>query len=231
VLAELPPILIQDLPMELLPEQESSYKEVAYEASRAAAFGGSASFLLARITELKKICNFDPETGASCKLEALTDIADSIDGAGGKLLIFSQYVQTLRKIQKSLPIPATLYYGGLAIPERDEIVRAFKEEPGPRALLISLKAGGVGLNLPNASHVVMFDRWWNPAVEMQAIQRAHRFGRSSRLHVIRFLVINTIEERIVRLLHDKQDMFEDLVEDAPSATTRIGLLKELLVLK
>jgi len=84
-------------------------------------------------------------------------------------------------------------------------------------LLVSLKAGGVGLNLPEASAVVLFDRWWNPATEDQAIQRAHRFGRTTPLHVVRFLVENSVEERIDEVLRQKREVFEEYVAGAASA--------------
>lgn len=225
VLSELPPLQIQEMALELLPEQRLSYD------SRAAAVrsNGSSSDLLAIVTALKQICNFDPSTGVSCKLEVLNDIVRSLTGSQDKLLIFSQYVETLNRLKESLEIETEVYHGGLSASERDNVISRFQDETGPRALLVSIKAGGVGLNLPQASHVVMFDRWWNPAVEMQAIQRAHRFGRTAKLHVVRFCVVDSIEERIVELLHQKEDLFEDVVEDAPSSKDQSHLLRRLLL--
>jgi SNF2 family DNA or RNA helicase len=94
-------------------------------------------------------------------------------------------------------------------------------------LLVSLRAGGVGLNLPSASVVLLFDRWWNPAVENQAVQRAHRFGRDRPLQVVRFLVADSIEERIDTLLTEKQAIFEQYVEQAENATVRLFSRNEL----
>ena len=128
--------------------------------------------------------------------------------------LFAIYIETLSFIAGRLPGAISVFHGGLSEAVRASIVATFEAEPGPRSLLISLKAGGVGLNLNSASLVVMFDRWWNPAVENQAITRAHRFGKTEPLQVIRFVVKNTIEERIASILEDKSELFEQYVESA-----------------
>ena len=89
----------------------------------------------------------------------------------------------------------------------------FRAGPTPRVMLVSLRAGGVGLNLGEATHVVLYDRWWNPAVEVQAVFRAHRFERKDPLHVIRFLIADTIEERIARILEQKARLFNEIVRN------------------
>jgi SNF2 family DNA or RNA helicase len=132
--------------------------------------------------------------------------------------VFSQYVKTLQWLAGELNgMPSRIFHGELSIQEREDTISWFRKSPGPLVLLVSLKAGGVGLNLQEASTVVMFDRWWNPATEDQAIQRAHRFGRKRPLHVFRFLVDNTIEERIDDLIKDKKNLFKKYVEDAKNA--------------
>lgn len=134
------------------------------------------------------------------------------------MLIFSQYVETLKWLSQQLNgMPYRIFHGDLREQEREETIRWFRESQGPCVLLMSLKAGGVGLNLQEASTVIMFDRWWNPAVEEQAMQRAHRFGRSRALHVFRFLVSDTIEERIETLLREKKILFKEYVEGAENA--------------
>jgi SNF2 family DNA or RNA helicase len=100
----------------------------------------------------------------------------------------------------------------MTVEARYDAIATFKKGTAPRALLTSLRAGGVGLNLGEATHVVLFDRWWNPAVEKQAIYRAHRFDREAPLHVVRFLVEDTIEERIAEILGRKEDLFNEVVE-------------------
>jgi len=128
-------------------------------------------------------------------------------------------VKTLKFIFDRLRdrISCEVYHGGLSEDERNMITRRFQEEKGPRVLLMSLRAGGIGLNLQAASSVVLFDRWWNPALEEQAINRAHRFNRKNVLHVFRFTVINSIEEKIVRVLEKKTALFEQYVNEAENA--------------
>jgi SNF2 family DNA or RNA helicase len=103
--------------------------------------------------------------------------------------------------------------------ERDRALEDFQKGPTPVALLLSLKAGGVGLNIPDATHVVLFDRWWNPAAEDQAIHRAHRFGRTLPLLVYRLRVIDSIEDRIVEISQDRQRLFDVVVEDSLTEST------------
>jgi SNF2 family DNA or RNA helicase len=223
VLPDLPPILKQDLNLTLSSEQRSAY-ESAWSSRRSQVYGsgnGGQKNLLAVITRLKQICNLEEESGESTKLEALQLILDSQTESTDKVLVFSQYVETLKWIAEQLHIPCKLYHGGMKHEDRDTAIEWFRETDGPCVFLISLKAGGVGLNLQEASTVVLFDRWWNPAAEEQAIQRAHRFGRKRPLHVIRFLVKNTIEERIDDLLKEKQELFDQYVEQADSVDQKL----------
>jgi SNF2 family DNA or RNA helicase len=220
VLSELPPILIQDMPLELQGRQLIAYQDLwAARPDFLPSEGGgrSTAAMLGLITRLKQVCNLDRSSGESVKLEALQLIFDALHDDDDRVIVFSQYVQTLLWISERVTIPFDLLHGGLSEADRDAAVSNFERARGPRALLVSLKAGGVGLNLQAASTVVLFDRWWNPAIEHQAIQRAHRFGRTRPLHVFRFLVVNSIEERIARILEEKQVLFEQYVEDAESA--------------
>lgn len=219
VLGELPPIIIQDIPLELEGAQLDAYETVWASRERLVSANGlpaSEAHLLAVITKLKQICNHDRESGESAKLDALQLIMENAQAATDKIIIFSQYVETLNWVAVRLSLPFGLFHGGMSEMERDRLLSEFEAEPGPRALLLSLRAGGVGLNLNAASMVVMFDHWWNPAVENQAIQRAHRFGRSVPLQVVRFLVEDTIEDRIAELLAQKEDLFRTYVDEAES---------------
>lgn len=238
VMKDLPPVIIQDLPIDLGVEQKASYDEVWYsrtDAIQDASKPVSTAALFAVLTKLKQKCNFDSESGASAKLEALLTLLESVVGPNDKVILFSQYVETLRWLTDRLgDIPYEIYHGGLGADERDVIVQRFEKEPGPRILLMSLRAGGIGLNLQAASLVVLFDRWWNPAVEIQAIYRAHRFDRSRPLHVVRFLVNDTVEEQIDQILKTKQALFEEYVEQAPSAEVHLltrGDLMRILALQ
>ena len=185
--------------------------------------------MLALITRLKQACNFEPTTGESAKLEALSLVIEGLEAVDHKLLVFSQYVKTLKWLARKLAgtVKIDIIHGGLSEGEKDEAVSKFNSEPGPRVLLTSLKAGGVGLNLGTASHVVLFDRWWNPAVEEQAIHRAHRFERDRILHVMKFQVVDSIEDRIATILGEKRQMFEEYVEAADSSTVRTLSVSEL----
>ena len=137
--------------------------------------------VLALITRLKQICNYDPLTETSVKLNYLRDSLKAIAERGEKALIFSQYRKTLDFIEARLeefnPVP---YHGGLWPSQKEAALARFKEDSDAKAMLISLQAGGVGLNLQEASYVFHYDRWWNPAVERQAEDRAYRLGQRAR---------------------------------------------------
>ena len=231
VLKDLPPIIYRDLRLELLPRQRKSYESVW---SRRNALQGStrqeaAIGMLALLTRLKQICNFDDESGESVKMAVLSDLLERAAAKGEKLLIFSQYVKTLEWISERLETPHDIYHGQLSQAARDNILTTFRNHAGPRVLLMSLQAGGVGLNLQDASTVVLFDRWWNPAREDQAIHRAHRYGRQSVLQVVRFLVEDSVEQRIDAILHRKRDLFEDYISDAPQLKSEsFQTLREIL---
>jgi len=224
VLNEIPPIIVQDMLLELTGAQEAAYTDLwlsRHAQARRDGIPASDGAMLALITRLKQLCNYDATSGDSAKLEALSVLLEECSGPEDKVIIFSQYVQTLRFISKHLYFfPHDIYTGEQSKEEKERVLARFRRQPGPRALLMSLRAGGVGLNIQEASTVVLFDRWWNPAVEDQAIQRAHRFGRDRPLHVVRFLVADTIEERIETILKEKRSAFERYVESAENAPSR-----------
>ncbi len=228
VLPELPERLDQELPITLLPNQRRAYDETwQHEHSRYNP--ARISTMLSSISRLKQLCNYDPESQESAKLDALRDIVDTVRAEDGKLLVFSQYVTTLKWLQTQLELKAYLYHGGMATPERDEALQNFARASEPVVLLVSLRAGGVGLNIPTATHVVIFDRWWNPAVEEQAIARADRLGRATPLTVFRFLSVGTVEESIKELMYKKRLLFEDYVEQAPNpARVDADVLRRIL---
>ncbi len=236
VLSELPPIIEQNVYLELSSDQQAAYDSL-WDSRRAiiSNYGKpvKAIHLLALITRLKQVCNFDFNSGASTKLEELQLIVENLEDIDDKILVFSQYVETLRWLSSRLGITCDIFHGDLTDENKDAVLTKFRAQPGPRALLVSLRAGGVGLNLQEASTVVLFDRWWNPASEMQAIQRAHRYGRTRPLHVFKFIIKNTIEERIADLLNHKQGLFEEYVDDAPQqhgGTLSLEQLYHLLAL-
>jgi SNF2 family DNA or RNA helicase len=231
VLGELPPIIEQEIVLELEGRQQEAYSELWLDRKEKAAAGGlpvSDTTLLSMITALKQLCNYEGTSGESIKLEAFKLVLEKAVGPGDKIILFSQYVETLKFIQRKLADFPCLMYTGEQAPEiRDEVLSKFRSEVGPQLLLMSLRAGGVGLNIQEASCVVLFDRWWNPAVESQAVQRAHRFGRDRPLHVIRFLVANSIEERIMEVLRGKGEIFHRYVEDAENADVKAFTRSEM----
>ena len=220
VLADLPPIILQDVHLVLDGQQLCAYRDAWHGRltdSILCTQRGTAS-LFALLTRLKQLCNMHVPSGESVKLDALKVVLENHRASGDKLLLFSQYVETLEWLATRLDgFPNRIYHGGLNGQARDETLRWFKHSAGPSMLLVSLKAGGVGLNLQEAATVVMFDRWWNPAAEDQAIQRAHRFGRKRPLHALRFIVDDTVEQRVAALLHRKRLLFDQYVNEADNA--------------
>lgn len=221
VAQDLPPILYQDLPLDLAGRQRDHYDEIWSGRRRSLHATGlpvGEANMLALITKLKQACNVHRESAESVKLEALQILLESLI-PGDKVLVFSQFVDTLDFIRDNLKgCRSAMYHGGLSEDQRDAVLDEFRSDRGPEVLLVSLRAGGVGLNLQIAGAVILFDRWWNPAVEDQAIQRAHRFGRERPLHVFRFLVADSIEERIADVLGEKRQVFADYVDEADNAS-------------
>ena len=180
VLAALPPKLCRDAEIDLTPEQRESYQRAEEEGVvRLAEMGGDLTIqhVFELILRLKQICNFDPVTGASSKLERLTADLEECVASGRKALVFSQWVGSLLTLRERLARFGVLEYHGRIRPrQRDATIEQFRDDPSKHVLLMSYGAGGVGLNLQFASYVFLLDRWWNPAVEDQAINRAHRIG-------------------------------------------------------
>ncbi len=222
VLPFLPPKQMREEWLELTPEQKQ-----AYAAAEACGLGGLSqvgtagmhAHLLALLTRLKEICNLEPTSGASAKLAFLLAELPEILACDEKVLVFSQYPEkTLTPLlPRLLPYGACLFSGSLSQWERDEVVRRFEEEDWPRVLLVSLKAGGVGLTLTRANHVYHFDHWWNPAVMSQAEDRVHRIGQHRAVTITSLLTRGTVEEKIHRLLADKRRLFAEVMDglDAP----------------
>lgn len=222
VLDDLPDLLEENIYIDLTDTQIGVYNKTIkqkFELDKK-----DSSGMLALITELKKICNFDPISGQSGKLEVLNQILSEKILNNEKVIIFSQYVKTLEFIKENIKYESLIYEGSLNSEKKDEIINNFKNKSDTNVLLMSIKSGGVGLNLQEASTVIIFDRWWNPATENQAIARAHRLGNKNKVHAIKFIAAGTIEERIIELLEIKQDYFDDVVEGAAEKNNKIKLL-------
>ena len=209
-LPELPDRIDQTIELELEGDQLHEYERVWDDRTRHHANHGA---FLAILTRLKQICNYLPGAASSSKLQALGLIVENSLTMKRKVLVFSQYVETLRWLQPRITGGNPLiFHGGLSEDERVEMLASFQGAGDTDVLLMSLSAGSVGLNLQDADVVVLFDRWWNPAIEEQAVRRAHRFGRTRPVHVFKFIVRNTVEERIDEILTRKQGLFDTYVE-------------------
>jgi SNF2 family DNA or RNA helicase len=212
VLNELPELIEENIYINMTGKQKIRYDNTFNKKDSLDL--NQSSNVLALITELKKICNYDDESNESGKLNHLKEILDELNRKKEKVIVFSQYVKTLEYIKQNLNQNAMMYHGGMKTVEKDNVLKEFKDSKNPEILLMSLKAGGVGLNLQEASTVILFDRWWNPAVESQAIARAHRMGNKKIVHAIKFVTPDSIETRILQLLHEKEELFEDVIEGA-----------------
>jgi len=220
VLKDLPPKTVVTVPIELGARQRASYERARTEGVVRLCEGGDAitiTHVLALITRLKQICNRCPESGESAKGKDLAERLEEVVGSGHKALVYSQWVDDhfgLGMLEERLPALRPLRYSGQIEPgERERILHRFRSDPGARVLLLSLRSGGVGLNLQEASYVFHFDRWWNPSAERQAEDRAHRIGQASPVHVYRYVCVDTIEERIDEILEGKQRLFDTVVDD------------------
>jgi SNF2 family DNA or RNA helicase len=172
--------------------------------------------VLAAITALKQICNHPaaytgddgPLAGRSGKLARLEEIVDDVFAAGERVLIFTHFATWGVKLADHLSArtgtPVACYHGGLTRGARDEMVREFQEGEGPGVMVLSLKAGGTGLNLTAASHVVLYDRWWNPAVEDQARDRVWRIGQTRTVLAHRLICPGTVDERVEEVVAGKR---------------------------
>jgi SNF2 family DNA or RNA helicase len=229
VLQDMPPRLNRDERIELGAEQRETYRRAEEEGVlRLAGMGAEATIrhVFELVLRLKQICNFDTATGESAKLDCLEAELEEVQASGRKALVFSQWVETLGRLRGQLHrFGALEYHGGMSTAARDETIRRFRHEKKHSVLLLSYGAGAVGLNLQFAQYVFLFDRWWNPAVEDQAINRAHRIGAAGAVTVTRFLSVDTIEERIDEVLRRKRDLSDTILSEA-EAPAASGLTAE-----
>jgi SNF2 family DNA or RNA helicase len=218
VQSDMPPKIFRDLTLDLTPAQLTAYERAENEGIVQLNELGetiSVQHVFHLVMRLKQICNFDPLTGESAKLEQLLTDMEEVAANGRKAIIFSQWVEPLEILADALQQYNPLqYHGRISQNERTPILDQFKADPDRHVLLMSYGSGSVGLNLQFTNYVFLFDRWWNPAVEDQAINRAHRIGQRHPVTVTRFLAENTIEARIANVLEAKRKVFNDLVASA-----------------
>ncbi|MHB0981312.1 MAG: SNF2-related protein [Thermoleophilia bacterium] len=234
VLTELPPKRLHSVMLDLTAAQRLAYDKAERQGIVELQSRGetiSITHVLSLITRLKQICNFCPETGQSAKLADLTERIEVLRAEDHRVLVFTQFTDNsfgVEAIARGLSEFGPLTYtGAMSQEERHHTLGRFKSDATHSALILSLKAGGQGLNLQEASYVVHFDRWWNPASERQAEDRSHRMGQTSPVDVYTYTCSGTIEERIAGLLEAKQRLFDIIVDQVSMDLDRVLSAEEL----
>jgi non-specific serine/threonine protein kinase len=173
--------------------------------------------ILEGLLRLRQICNHprlaDPNyPGSSAKFDLLLETLETLQSEGHKALIFSQFVQMLSLLREEMDRRNIAYtYLDGQTRNREAVVNRFQEDDTIPFFLISLKAGGVGLNLTAASYVIHIDPWWNPAVEMQATDRTHRIGQEKPVFVYKLVTVESVEEKILQLQERKRDLVDQII--------------------
>lgn len=252
------PSIIQDLPEKnemkvfcnLAAEQATLYEAVVQDSLRQieqAEGMQRRGLVLSTLMKLKQVCNHPAQflgdrkttdlAGRSGKLNRLTEMLEEVLAVGDRALIFSQFAEMgemlVQHLAASFGEEPLFLHGGVPARQRDEMVKLFQSEDGPLLFVLSLKAGGVGLNLTQANHVFHFDRWWNPAVENQATDRAFRIGQMRNVQVHKFICAGTLEEKIDLLIEGKKELADSIVGAGESWLTELSTaqLRDLLVLR
>lgn len=236
VLTDLPPKTLVPVDLELIGQQRRTY-EIAERLGivRLRALGRDVrvTHILELITRLKQICNVCPVSGRSAKLDDLEDRLVSLEAQGHRALVFSQYTGAdgVAAIEaRTARWRPLAYTGAMDTEAREAVLRRFRADTRHRLLVLSLRAGGQGLNLADASYVVHFDRWWNPAVERQAEDRTHRMGQTLPVTVYAYRCLDTVEERIDEILRAKQSLFEEVIDPVSLDLSRLFTKNDLLSL-
>ncbi|MCB0063681.1 MAG: DEAD/DEAH box helicase [Caldilineaceae bacterium] len=250
------PTIIADLPEKnemvvycsLSQEQATLYEKVVRESLAALDQSDGIQrrgMVLALLTKLKQICNHPahylkedgPIVGRSGKVNRLTEMMEEVIDVGDSALVFTQFVEMGELLQKhfteQLKADVLFLHGRTTAAQRERMVQTFQESEAPTIFLLSLRAGGSGLNLTKANHVFHFDRWWNPAVENQATDRAFRIGQRRDVQVHKFVVAGTLEEHIQHLLDEKQNLADTIVGSGEQWLSELNTeqLRELLLLR
>ena len=232
----------------LTKEQASLYQAVVKDTEEALKDSEGIQrrgLILATLARLKQVCNHPAQflgdnsavPGRSGKLARLQEMVEELLDAGDRALIFSQFFEMgeiiRRHLQETFGREVLFLHGGVDKDKRDRMVDRFQKDDGPRLFILSLKAGGTGLTLTNANHVFHFDRWWNPAVENQATDRAYRIGQKKQVQVHKFVCAGTLEERIDEMIESKQKLAANVVGTGEDWLTEMSTaeLKQLFKLR
>ena len=247
VIADLPEKIEGRVYCPLTREQATLYAAVLYELE--AALDGvrgiaRRGLVLATLTRLKQICNHPANYlggeselgGRSGKLDRLGEMLEEVVAGGERALVFTQFARMGALLQRHIGqlfgVEPLFLHGGVPLHERDRMVAAFQAADGPPVFVLSLRAGGTGINLARANHVFHFDRWWNPAVENQATDRAFRIGQTRNVMVHKFICAGTLEDRIDAMIAAKSSLAEAVVGSGESWLTELSdeELKDALAL-
>lgn len=197
------------------------------------------------LNDLKQVCNHPAQyrksniadIDESGKTKLLVDLLENIYDLGEKTLIFTQFIQMgdllVKMLESKFMTKVLFFHGGLSIKKKQEIIDIFQNSDRSQILIVSLKAGGAGLNLTAASHVIHYDLWWNPAVERQASDRAYRIGQHKNVMIYRLMCENTLEKKIDDLIQMKKHLSDITVSDNESWITNLSdaQLKDLVALR
>jgi non-specific serine/threonine protein kinase len=240
IASELPPKIEMDIPLELTTKQRVFYQRTVEEVREQikGAYENHAPaqariIALTAILRLRQICLAPVlaaagASGSSPKLEFLAEQLAELRDEGHSALVFSQFTSYLDLIEKGLVeqgFACLRLDGSTPVPRRKELVQSFQNSSEPTVFLISLKAGGKGLNLTRATYVYHMDPWWNPAVENQASDRAHRIGQTEQVTITRLIMRHTIEEKMMALKEQKTQLYKTILEDG-SGGGGAGLTRE-----
>jgi SNF2 family DNA or RNA helicase len=249
IIADLPDKIEMHVLCNLTREQASLYRAVVDDMldriEKAKTGIERMGVISGSMMKLKQVCNHPAhfladgsrlDGSRSGKLARLEEVLEEVTGAGERALVFTQFAEMGKLLQTHLSellgdeLP--FLYGAVAKRRREEMVDAFQSDGGPPVLILTLKAGGVGLNLTAANHVVHYDRWWNPAVEDQATDRAFRIGQERNVQVRKFVCVGTLEERIDVMIEAKRDLAERIVGSGEARLTDLSLaeLRDLVAL-
>ena len=248
IISDLPEKLETKVFCPLTKEQASLYASVLKETEEALESADGIQrrgLVLATLSKLKQVCNHPAQflgdnsgiDGRSGKLTRLTEMLEEVIEVGDRALVFSQFAEMggllQRQVQETFGLEALFLHGGVPKRRRDRMVERFQDEGGgPQVFILSLKAGGAGLNLTSANHVFHFDRWWNPAVEDQATDRVFRIGQTRNVQVHKFICAGTLEEKIDEMIELKKEISERVVGAGEGWLTELSNndLREVLAL-
>lgn len=231
VLEDLPPKYERILSAEMTGRQRKIYDSMRMEARKALESGGKAFDILPYLTRLRQVCVdpgmfLDGYTGGSGKMVLLSELITEYLEQNHRILIFSQFVKALEAIESMLTdkkIPTYFLSGSTPAKERLEMMDSFNNGSGTDVFLISLKAGGTGLNLTGADTVIHLDPWWNIAAENQASDRTHRIGQTKNVEVIKLIAEDSIEQRVVELQDIKKEVIQQVISDNDGSVTSAKL--------